>query len=267
MTTASATAAIGHGSGAFFRPAVVFSIVGPRATPGPARFAGIPAVTQSSLVAPRMRPRATSRLSGGDRAARRGPASGSGSGRSASARRGASATTAAGPPWSARTPSWPGSPARFSVWSGSASRSNSSGGITSGSAANCTYFQRSPRTTLRQHCSIGTPSRSSARWAVGLRKSHSQWHSVRQSAGRRAVVQERRQVAPVALERHLDPHPREDRRHHVDVLGERAHHGAPGRRRRRPRIAHDQGHVVALVPVAELLAPASGRPSGRRGPT
>ena len=66
-------------------------------------------------------------------------------------------------------------------------------------------------------------------------------------------VQEGLERAPVDRHRDLDTDPGAQRGHHVDRLGERRHHRAPGGIGFGAGVGHDEGDVVALVPPAQLL--------------
>ncbi len=69
----------------------------------------------------------------------------------------------------------------------------------------------------------------------------------------RLAAQEGRDRPAVRLQRHLGTDELADRRQHVDRLGHRLDHGATACVRLRARVNHDEGDVVALVPVAEFL--------------
>ena len=175
--------------------------------------------------------------------------------------------TAAGAAWSARTPSWPGSAARSVHLVGIGVEVEQQRRQDVGSVAKWTYFQRSSRTTFRQHCSIGD-----AEQVLGDVQPRVAEVPLPVALG--APV--RRAPCAVVQERLSEP----DRRTasgtstpiharivgmHVDVLGEAVDHRAPGRRRLGARVARRSGARGSSRPSSRASRSASGRPSGRRG--
>ena len=112
---------------------------------------------------------------------------------------------------------------------------------------------RGPRDTASAQWLIGMPNIFSGSWFTGSAKLHSKCAVSRQCSGSGLAAQERGERPAVGLQRHLGPDELADGGQHVDGLGHRVDDRAAAAVGLGRRVDDDQGHVVALVPVAELL--------------